>query len=88
MYASKFAPRERARKVHLPGRIGKSAFNAFDADAAAAEAAAAAPPGQMGDFGMGGFGAAQMGAGFGGRQMGGRQSKELPNVGSDSWGES
>mmetsp|Transcript_35660 Transcript_35660/g.93596 ORF Transcript_35660/g.93596 Transcript_35660/m.93596 type:complete len:232 (-) Transcript_35660:561-1256(-) len=41
LYANKFAPRERARKVNLPGRIGKTAFNAYDADAAAADAAAA-----------------------------------------------
>ena len=43
LYAQKFAPRDRATKVHLPGRItsGK-AFNAYDAEAAAAESAAAA----------------------------------------------
>ena len=41
LYASKFAPRERAKKVNLPGRIGKTAFNAYDADAVAADAALA-----------------------------------------------
>lgn len=43
LYSQKFAPRERATKVNLPGRIvsGK-AFNAYDAEAAAAESAAQA----------------------------------------------
>ena len=44
LYSSKFAPRDRAAKVVLPGRlVGGKAFNAYDADAvAAADAAAAA----------------------------------------------
>ena len=69
LYAQKFAPRDRATKVNLQGqgreRIGKTAFNAYDAEAAAAEsaAAAAAPavadpnsPMGAGMMGMGGMG--------------------------------
>ena len=87
LYASKFAPRERAKKVNLPGRVSKTAFNAFDAEAAAADAAAAAPA--MADpFMMGGL-APQLGAGgFGGGAGmlggGGRRASSLPGGAGES----
>ena len=49
-----FAPRDRATKVNLPGRIGKTAFNAYDAEAAAADAAAAPASAEPG-LGTGGL---------------------------------
>ena len=54
LYAAKFAPRDRATKVNLPGRIGKTAFNAYDAEAAAADAAAAPASAEPG-LGTGGL---------------------------------
>ena len=67
LYAAKFAPRDRATKVQLPGRIGKVAsWNAFDAEAAAQEAAAA-PAAADAAPGSPGFGAPGMGLGMGGR---------------------
>ena len=47
-----FAPRDRATKVNLPGRIGKTSFNAYDADAAAADAIAAPTAAEPNGIGM------------------------------------
>eukprot|EP00325_Prymnesiales_sp_UTEX-LB-985_P001317 CAMPEP_0174699244 /NCGR_PEP_ID=MMETSP1094-20130205/4578_1 /TAXON_ID=156173 /ORGANISM="Chrysochromulina brevifilum, Strain UTEX LB 985" /LENGTH=398 /DNA_ID=CAMNT_0015896531 /DNA_START=149 /DNA_END=1345 /DNA_ORIENTATION=- len=52
LYASKFAPRDRARQVHLPGRVGKTAFNAYDPDSTPDAAAAPAADGHT----LGGLG--------------------------------
>jgi len=75
LYASKFAPRERARQVHLPGRIGKTAFNAYDPDSAPQEGAAAPAaldPSQMG--GANGFGS-----------MGGMSPQGSPGMPRHGW---
>ena len=67
MYGAKFAPRERATKVSLPGRVFKTAFNAFDAEAAAMDhhtAAGGAPAGANGADPNGGLGGG-MGGGSG-----------------------
>ena len=71
------APRDRATKV--PGR-GKTAFNAYDADAAALDAAAApaaTDPNGAGGFG-GGFGGGGLGGGGAGSPPGGRRMSSRP----------
>jgi len=84
LYAQKFAPRERATKVNLPGRIGKTAFNAYDAEAAAAESAAAAaapstadPSSPMG-MGMGGMSPGQ-------QRRGSSMRPSTEGGGDDGW---
>jgi hypothetical protein len=72
LYSQKFAPRERATKVNLPGRIvsGK-AFNAYDAEAAAAESAAQAAAPSAADPGSPMLGAGGSPGGAGRRQRAG-----------------
>ena len=62
LYTNKFAPRSRAAKVELPGRIGKNPFNKDNGDALSPDLAgggmapAAADPMMGGTGGMGGPG--------------------------------
>ena len=80
IYAAKFAPRDRATKVNLPGRIGKTAFNAYDAEAAAADAAAAPATAEPGAGGLG------MGLGSPGMGAPGRRPSTAPGGrGGDDW---
>jgi len=82
LYAAKFAPRDRATKVSLPQGRFKTAFNAYDADAAAVDAAAAAPSAAEPNSGATG-GSGSLGLGLPTPGGGGRRGSHTQRAAAD-----